>query len=175
MNYNISSRVSFAATYNDNFQNESNFINPREYINNSIDERSKIYGYYTDERYDEFINEGLRIIKKYETECNSDNNNLLLHNDKCKKDSNIFGGFKCDVLTNKWSDQCEFNYCEDGYYFDNFQKKCIKDYCRYSYILNKTIMIGLFCVFIVSFIFLIYIFLIKGVINSDDIGGSLIE
>ena len=175
MNYNISSRVSFAATYNDNFQNESNFINPREYINNSIDERSKIYGYYTDERYDEFINEGLRIIKKYETECNSDNNNLLLYNDKCKKDSNIFGGFKCDVLTNKWSDQCEFNYCEDGYYFDNFQKKCIKDYCRYSYILNKTIMIGLFCVFIVSFVFLIYIFLIKGVINSDDIGGSLIE
>ena len=176
-NLNISARVSFAATYNDSYQNESeNFKKPREYIDNLIDKRSEIYGYYRDERYEEFITEGLKIIKEYKIKCNPDNNNLLLYNDKCNKNDSItYGGFKCDKNTSEWSQECQNSYCEEGYYFDNYLKKCIKDNCRKTWFLNIAILIVLLIIFIIILMFLIWRFLIKGVINSDDIGGSLIH
>ena len=173
--HNIYSRVSFGATYNDNYQNNTNFTNPREYMKEFIDERSNIFGYYTDERYDEFIDEGLKIIKKYETNCNPDNKNLLLYNDKCFDGVNTYGGFKCNVSNSKWSEECQYSYCEEGFYFDLYLKKCIKDNCRNTYTVNTVILIVLFVSFIAIFGFLVWKFLIKGVINSDDIGGSLIQ
>ena len=61
--------------------------------------------------------------------CNSKNDILFLDDDKCSIiDGNIYahGGYKCGS-DNKWNtSDCEPNYCDLGYYFDQIQKKCIK-------------------------------------------------
>ena len=88
--------ITFAETFNDSYVNKNVTPIPREYLINPIDERSNIYGKYSDNRYDEFINEAKRIFKKYETECNIDNKNMVFLNDSCKfDDKKKIGGFKC--------------------------------------------------------------------------------
>ena len=78
--------ITFAETFNDSYVNKNVTPIPREYLINPIDERSNIYGKYSDNRYDEFINEAKRIFKIYETECNIDNKNMVFLNDSCKFD-----------------------------------------------------------------------------------------
>ena len=134
--YGIEIEITIGESFNDNFQNENNMKIPREYIINPIDERSNIYDKYDDSRYDEFINEGLRIVNKYKNECNSNNKKLLLINDKCKF-GNFFthGGFLCDD-NGKWSNFCQASYCDDGYFFDNFYNVCKRDSCFHRNIIN---------------------------------------
>jgi len=130
--YNINMNIPYYEMFNDNYQNNNIIHIPREYEITKIDERSSIYGKYNDERYEEFIKEGLKIINKYNNTdyCNKDNQKLLLINDKCKfENSYTFGGFICDK-NGKWNyNQCKKSYCSEGYFFDNYQNKCLKDPC----------------------------------------------
>ena len=68
-----------------------------EYVLNPVDFRVDIYSDYSDNIYDQFIQEGLSIHKKLneENKCNSKNSKLLLHDDKCKESSGSGGGYKC--------------------------------------------------------------------------------
>ncbi len=134
--YGIEIEITIGESFNDNFQNENNIKIPREYIINPIDERSNIYDKYDDSRYEEFINEGLRIVNKYKSECNSNNKKLLLINDKCQFDNfYTHGGFLCDD-NGKWSSFCQASYCDDGYFFDNYYNVCIRDSCFYRNSIN---------------------------------------
>ncbi len=122
--YDIRMRTTFGASYNYSYQdNNKSFHIPREYTINLIDERSTIYGKYRDDRLNVFINEAKRIFKKYNESCNPNNLNLLLKNDKCK-----YGGYLCNE-NGTWSNECRQYYCEEGYQFDTFTKKCKKDKC----------------------------------------------
>ena len=81
-------RASFFATYSDSYQNNTKspvfdfyLHTPREYIINPIDERSNIYGPYSEDRYNEFIKEAKRIFDKYKEYYNPNNKILLLKDD----------------------------------------------------------------------------------------------
>ena len=133
--YGITMDITIGESFNDNFQNENNIKIPREYIINPIDERSSIYNKYNDDKYNEFINEGLRIINKYKIECNPKNKKLLLLSDSCLFDNNFtHGGFLCDD-NGKWSNVCKPSFCDQGYYFDNYFNICKRDPCfpNFSY------------------------------------------
>ena len=116
--------ITFLETFNDSYINKNITPIPREYIINPIDERSNIYGFYNDDRYLEFINEAKRIFKKYESECNNDNKNMVFLNDSCKfNDKNKIGGNKC--INGKWSkNECQVSNCKFEYTFDTFKKEC---------------------------------------------------
>ena len=124
------SSITFAESYNFHQQNVKDQI-PREYALDPVDFRFNFYSDYSDEKYDDFIKEGLKIHKMLneEKKCNSKNDILFLDDDKCSIiDGNIYahGGYKCGS-DNKWNtSDCEPNYCDLGYYFDQIQKKCIK-------------------------------------------------
>ena len=117
--YNIFMSIPDYEIFTDYYQNNNITHIPREYEITKIDERSSIYGYYDDERYEEFIKEGLSIINKYNNTdyCNKDNQKLLLINDKCKfENSYTFGGFICDK-NGKWNyNQCKKSYCSEGFF-----------------------------------------------------------
>ena len=109
---------------------------PREYTLDPVDFRIDIYSDYSDDLYDKFIKEGLKIHQKLniDNQCNKKNDRLFLHNDKCKYingDLYTHGGYKCGK-DNTWdTSKCEPYYCEIGYYFDQIQKKCIEN-CKYD-------------------------------------------
>ena len=122
--YNITMRATFGSSYDYSYQNQSKtFHIPREYTINLIDERSSIYGRYSDNRINEFIKEGKEIFKKYKKECNPENLNLVLKNDNCIK-----GGYLCNK-NGTWSNICKQYYCDEGYQFDTYKKECKKDKC----------------------------------------------
>ena len=113
--------------------NTKNLI-PMEYNLDPVDFRVDIYSFYSDDIYDKFIEEGLKIHKKLneENQCNSKNSKLLLHDDKCKNNgaSSWSGGYKCGS-GNTWDkSRCYGYYCEIGYYFDRRQNKCIEN-CKF--------------------------------------------
>ena len=39
------------------------------------------------------------------------------------------GGYQCDKNKKTWSNICKPFYCDIGYYYDTYQKKCIEDIC----------------------------------------------
>ena len=130
-NLNIIFRqVTIVETYDDNYKNNThNYKIPREYLIDEIDFRSNLYNKYTDERYDEFIEEGKKIFNDFQTKCNPKNEKLVFESEKCNFDDNItFGGFLCDK-NGSWSNTCKGYYCEIGYFYDQFEQKCIKDPC----------------------------------------------
>ena len=53
---------------------------------NPVDYRVDIYSSYSDDVYDEFIEKGKEIHKKFNEDnyCNSKNEKLLLHDEKCE-------------------------------------------------------------------------------------------
>ena len=169
--YQITMRASFFATYSDNYQDKTKssalgdyFLRiPREYIINPIDERSNIYGPYSEDRYNEFIKEAKRIFEKYKKKCNPKNKNLLLKNDSCvfNDDKYARGGFQCDER-GIWTKKCVASYCiDDTYYFDNFKKKCIKDGC-YLLSRNNTLLIIILVIIVVIIVaVIIYILFCK--------------
>jgi hypothetical protein len=114
--------ITFGETFNDSYVNKEKSPIPREYIINPIDERSNIYDRYNDYRYDEFIDEAKRIFKKYETECNPDNKNMVLYNSDCKfVNENQIGGYKC--MDGRWDNTCQISNCKKPYIVNTYNKK----------------------------------------------------
>ena len=109
-------------------ENKSNI--PLEYQINEIDERVNIYNGYDDSKYQDFINEAKKIFKKYETQCNPKNKNLLLINNKCYFLGNhLHGGFPCDKNGFWNKNKCVPSYCDIGYIYNKTENKCVKDFC----------------------------------------------
>ena len=104
---------------------------PQEYISIPVDEHVDIYEEYSDDIYDKFIQEANRIFEKYNTECNVNNKLLLLEDDNCYNlsDSYAHGGYSCGYEGFWNKSNCQAFYCDIGYYYDTYQKKCIKDIC----------------------------------------------
>ena len=105
---------------------------PIEYTFGKVDERVEIYQSYSDDIYDRFISEGLRIHRKYneENKCNPENERLLLHDEQCSKiegDENAHGGYKCSS-EGKWDNSACFPYyCDIGYFYARDKEQCIKE------------------------------------------------
>ena len=124
--------VTISETFDDSYQTGSSI--PLEYQLDAVDERVDIYSKYSDDLYNTFIEEGLKIHEKYKTNCNPDNDKLLKHDDKCKDINNLenaHGGYKCNE-DGTWSTECMPYYCDIGYYYDRHQNKCVKE-CDLDY------------------------------------------
>ena len=114
-----------------NYLNYGNLKVPEEFNIMPVDEVTQIYESFDEEKnYNLFINTAKTIFKKYETECNKDNNKLTLFNENCKfNDSLAHGGYGCGS-DSKWDkSKCIPIYCDDGYFFNNIKGECIKDPC----------------------------------------------
>ena len=126
--------ISYAETFGDNYK-EKNEI-PLEYDFDPVDERVDIYNEYSDEIYQNFIDKGKEIFKKYnqDKKCNKKNKKLLLDpNDgktcyKFDNDEHAHGGYICND-DGTWSDICVPYYCDFGYFFNTHIKKCVKYKC----------------------------------------------
>ena len=109
---------------------------PREYTFNPVDYRVDIYSSYSDDIYESFIKEAKEVHKKFNKEnyCNPKNERLLLYDSQCNKtrdDKIIYGGYKCGK-DGKWNKtQCEYYFCEIGYYYDHHLKECVEE-CKYD-------------------------------------------
>jgi hypothetical protein len=135
---------------------ETNY--PLEYQINPIDERVQLFNSYDDSNYQEFVDKALEIFKRYETKCNPNNKNLLFITEKCKfKDKKMHGGYICNNV-GTWSKTCAASYCDNGYYFDRINQKCIKNSCIPANEKNKLFLIlaiasfGIFLIILVAFI-----------------------
>ena len=130
----IIKEISFYLSYDDSYQKKSPI--PKEYNLIPIDERVNIYHIYNDSYYDKFIDKALEIFDKYNKQKKCNKNNLLIKFDpndmktcyKFKNDEHAHGGYQCNE-NGTWSDICSPYYCDIGYIFDNYNKKCIKDIC----------------------------------------------
>jgi len=128
LGYNI-----IGITYSESFDDSYKNINPipREYTVDIVDERVPIYGPYSDDLYNDFINEAEKIFQKYEikNECNKNNPRLLLDDKNCELKDKRKGGHPCGE-DGKWDiTKCEAYYCELGYYYDQIKKECVLDIC----------------------------------------------
>ena len=119
------------------YENKKNI--PLEYEINEIDERVNIFNGYDDSKYQDFIDEAKKIFKKYETQCNPKNKNLLLIDYKCYflGQPHLHGGFPCDVNGFWNKKKCVPSYCDIGYIYDKRENKCIKDVCFKKEEFNK--------------------------------------
>ena len=105
---------------------------PQEYTSYPVDEHVDIYEEYSDNIYQKFIDEANKIFEKYEKKCNKDNKFLLLEDNNCfnlKVDKHAHGGYVCGVNEEWDKTKCQAFYCDLGYYYDTYQKKCIEDFC----------------------------------------------
>ena len=154
-------------------ENKNNI--PLEYQIFEIDERVNIFNGYDDSKYQNFIDEAKKIFKKYETQCNPKNKNLLLIDEKCYfLGAHLHGGFPCDDY-GFWNKKvCAPSYCDIGYVYDKRKNRCIKDICFKKKEFNKyyynhddkikienisnttTILISLFLVFQIIFVIAIF-------------------
>ena len=135
---------------------ETNY--PLEYQIDPIDERVQLFNSYDDSNYQEFVDKALEIFKIYETKCNPNNKKLLFITEKCKfKDKKMHGGYLCNNV-GTWSKTCAASYCDNGYYFDRINQKCIKNSCIPANEKNKLFLIlaiasfGIFLIILVAFI-----------------------
>ena len=103
---------------------------PLEFQIHEIDERFEFYQKYSDDYYDDFLEEAHYIFEKYKTECNPKNKKLLLIADECVfNDKIMHGGYECGS-DGKWNKTtCVPSYCENGYAYDIKTNKCIEDIC----------------------------------------------
>ena len=126
--------ITASETFSDNFKEKNS--KPREYQFDPVDERVDIYNPFTEDDYQLFINKAKDIFKKYneDKKCNKKNKKLLYDpNDgktcyKFPDDEFAHGGFMCGE-DEHWNDTCQKYYCDIGYYFDTFEKKCKIDKC----------------------------------------------
>ena len=170
--FNIYLAAPFSPSYNDKYQNNSLLQIPREFTIELIDERSTIYGSYDDTRYDEFIEEGLRIFKHYNHSCNPNHTNLLYKSDCQFEDKHTHGGYLCGNNGN-WSQICKPSYCDHGYYFDTYLKKCKKDQC-YSTSILLIVLIIIGAIIIVGILIYCFWNWNKKRITNNDINGKLL-
>ena len=124
--------ISFYQSFGDSYQEENPI--PREFKIFPVDERVNIYHNYNDSYYNEFIDKALEIFDKYNNQGKCNKNNLLLtleQNDDntCKEfenDKHSHGGYQCKE-DGTWSNICVPYYCDLGYIFNTYSKKCEKD------------------------------------------------
>ena len=115
-----------------NYLNYNELKVPEEFNVMPVDEVTNIYeSFDTDKNYDLFIKTGKKILEKYKNECNNNNNKLTLFNQNCKfsQDKYAHGGYGCGN-DGKWdTNKCIPIYCDNGYFFDNVENKCVLDPC----------------------------------------------
>ena len=135
--------ITFEEVFDDSYQGKNPI--PREYTIFPVDYRVDIFSEYSDDIYDEFISEGLRIfdLVNKDNNCNPKNEKLLLHHENCRdmELENTHGGYKCGK-DGKWNmSECVPYYCDIGYSFDQYQKQCVPDciseFSHVSYIHEK--------------------------------------
>ena len=105
---------------------------PQEYISYPVDDHVDIYEEYSDSVYQKFIDAANNIFEKYDKKCNKDNKLLLLEDNNCfnlKGVNHAHGGYRCGDNGEWNTKECQAFYCDLGYYFDTYQKKCIEDLC----------------------------------------------
>ena len=121
-----------------------------------VDEVTNIYESFDENiNYDLFVNKGKQILEKYKTQCNINNTKLILFKDNCKfkNDKYAHGGYGCGK-DGKWDEKkCVPIYCDDGYFFDNVQNKCIKDPCLKD---NNSTINHIKFIFLLFILFLIF-------------------
>ena len=126
--------VTYTESYDiSKFHQKKNPI-PEEYQIYPVDERVEIYSEYSDDIYDKFINEGLKIHEKYNinNKCNPNNTKLLLHDEKCETftESDLkyaHGGHRCNKEGSWEEEKCFPYYCDIGYVYDREENKCIEE------------------------------------------------
>ena len=104
---------------------------PLEYELGLVDEKIEIYEVFDKYNYQRFINESKNIFEKYKNNCNYNNKKLLNISELCDgtfENNHTHGGFECEY-NGKWSLNCVPSYCDKGYIFDQYIKKCVEDPC----------------------------------------------
>lgn len=102
---------------------------PLKFQIHEIDERFEFYQEYTDDYYNDFLEEAHYIFEKYKTECNPKNKKLIFIIDECTFDDSILhGGYECGS-DGKWNKTCVPSYCDNGYAYDKKTNKCIEEIC----------------------------------------------
>ena len=108
---------------------EGSFQIPLEFQIHEIDERFQFYQKYSDDYYNDFLEEAHYIFEKYKSECNPKNKKLLFITDECVFDDSLMhGGYECGN-DGKWSKTCVPSYCDNGYVYDSKTNKCIEEIC----------------------------------------------
>ena len=128
LGYSISG-ITYAESYDDSYQSKDKAPIPREYTVDLVDRRVPIYAPYSDDIYEKFIKEADKIFKEFETKCNKNNKLLLLDNENCTLNEHEKGGYACNDNGEWDKSNCKAYYCDLGYYYDQFQKKCVLDPC----------------------------------------------
>ena len=126
--------ITYYQSFNHSYQAKN--PTPREFTIFPVDERVNIYHKYNDTYYDEFIDKALEIFDKYnkDNKCNKDNKLLTLDPNDGKNcyvfdnDEHAHGGYICGD-NGAWTQECVPYYCDLGYIFDTYQKKCVEDVC----------------------------------------------
>ena len=153
----------------DDYENETDTKIPLEYQVNEIDERVLIYNGYDDQLYDNFIMVANQIFLSYKSKCNKNNKKLLLINEECTfEDIHLHGGYKCND-DGTWSSDCSPSYCDNGYFFDEINEKCIEEEICDKLIKKKdkkTIYLIFSIIFVSALIIFLVIFIILTVVGG---------
>ena len=115
------------------FFTPNEYEKPLEYEITPVDEIVNIYPNFQKYKkeyimeasnFDIFINESLKIIEKYKTQCNPNNKKLLLITSECDESfsKHTHGGYECGS-NGLWTKNCVASYCDIGYIFDHEKKK----------------------------------------------------
>ena len=127
--------ISAFESFSYNYKNKNAI--PLEYDFDPIDERVDIYNEYSDDIYQDFIDKGKEIFKKYneDKKCNKKNKKLLFDPSDGKTcynfqdDKYAHGGYECGD-NGYWNEGvCKKYYCDLGYYYDLYEGKCKIDLC----------------------------------------------
>ena len=123
--------ITYSESFDDSYRDTTKSPIPREYTIDLVDRRVPIYSQYSDDIYDLFIENARNIFNEFENEnkCSKNNDKLVLDDKTCILEDHKKGGHPCGT-DGKWNlTDCKAYYCELGYYYDQFQKKCILDVC----------------------------------------------
>ncbi|KAL7715884.1 VWFA domain-containing protein [Entamoeba marina] len=120
--------ISFFETYSYNYY--FNDTIPREFIKSPVMERVDIYA-FNEDTISLFVEEGIKILDKYQTYCDVNNTAMVFVDDNCDasiKIEHAHGGHPC--VNGLWDlQQCVPSYCDEGYKWDRNNNICIVDTC----------------------------------------------
>ena len=135
LGYHVSG-ITYSESYDDSYQDQTKAPIPREYTVDLVDRRVPIYQSYSDDIYESFISHANNIFEEFKTKCSKNNKKLLLDDEACQLKEHEKGGRVCGENENWDLDKCGAYYCDLGYYYDQFQQKCVLDKC--THIENET-------------------------------------
>lgn len=122
---------------------------PREFLFDAPDERIALYDYYS---YNNLVYFAKVVIKKYKTQCNTENPCLHLRDPACDSIINkthMHGGYTCGT-NGMWSTKCEGYYCDEGFIYDAKTDSCIQDACVEMVKIEKTVTVLLLVICILG-------------------------